>query len=455
MISFSTKLKNTTSKNWRPLIFIAVAVILILLKISPEYIVFACTLLGVAVYHKFRTFFSLGGLATIVAYKLSYTGFSGHSGISGLSHHFHHEWSLVANLFLLLTGFDVVAHHFKKSHLTARLPRYLADDWRGGFQLLIVIFVMSIFLDNIAAAMIGATIAASVFRGKVSIGYIAASVAAANAGGAGSVIGDTTTTMAWIKGYSPIQVLPAFVGATASLFFFGVIAAIQQQQHQPIVKDEEEHHQIDWTRLIIVAIILASAVVTNFYINVYQREHADSLPWIGMAVWFGILITAPLRHPHWQGVIHASRGAIFLIGLVLSAGMVPLSGLPKPSWETELGIAFFSAVFDNIPLMALALKQGGYVIERLTYSTGCGGSMTSFGSSAGVAATGHFPYASDPIKWVREGWYVIAATVVGFGALMLWAWLWWLALIAIVIEYFVLTRLVAPWLVSKSNTTIR
>jgi Na+/H+ antiporter NhaD/arsenite permease-like protein len=34
--------------------------------------------------------------------------------------------------------------------------------------------------------------------------YLTAVVAAANAGGAGSVIGDTTTTMIWIAGVSPL-----------------------------------------------------------------------------------------------------------------------------------------------------------------------------------------------------------------------------------------------------------
>jgi Na+/H+ antiporter NhaD/arsenite permease-like protein len=61
--------------------------------------------------------------------------------------------------------------------------------------LLVMIFVLSSFLDNIAAALIGGTIARAVFRNKVHIGYLAAIVAASNAGGLGSVVGDTTTTM--------------------------------------------------------------------------------------------------------------------------------------------------------------------------------------------------------------------------------------------------------------------
>ena len=75
-----------------------------------------------------------------------------------------------------------------------------------------MIFVLSSFLDNIAAALIGGTIANVVFRGKVHIGYLAAIVAASNAGGSGSVVGDTTTTMMWIDGVSPMQVIEAYIG---------------------------------------------------------------------------------------------------------------------------------------------------------------------------------------------------------------------------------------------------
>jgi Na+/H+ antiporter NhaD/arsenite permease-like protein len=60
----------------------------------------------------------------------------------------------------------------------------------------------------------------------VHIGYLAAIVAASNAGGAGSVVGDTTTTMMWIAGGSPMQVIEAYVAAVPALLFFGIIAAI-------------------------------------------------------------------------------------------------------------------------------------------------------------------------------------------------------------------------------------
>ena len=104
-------------------------------------------------------------------------------------------------------------------------------------MLLILVFVISSFLDNIAAALIGATVAKHVFKGNVRVGYLAAVVGASNAGGSGSVIGDTTTTMLWIAGVSPLSVLHAYVAAACALFVSGIPASRAQQKYAPIVKD--------------------------------------------------------------------------------------------------------------------------------------------------------------------------------------------------------------------------
>src|SRR3954469_3663399 len=116
------------------------------------------------------------------------------------------------------------------------MPAYLPDDWKGAFALLVLVAVISSFLDNIAAALIGGTMAHTVFRGKVHIGYLAGIVAASNAGGAGSVLGDTTTTMMWIDGVDPLDVLHAYVAAAAAMLVFGIPAALQQHRYSPIIK---------------------------------------------------------------------------------------------------------------------------------------------------------------------------------------------------------------------------
>ena len=73
--------------------------------------------------------------------------------------------------------------------------------------------------------------------------------------------------------------------------------------------------------------------------------------------------------------------------------MMPVERLPAAAWQTAFGLGFLSAVFDNIPLTALALAQGGYDWGMLAYAVGFGGSMIWFGSSAGVAISSMYPEA--------------------------------------------------------------
>ena len=80
-----------------------------------------------------------------------------------------HEWVILANLFLLLMGFALLSRHFEKSQVPMDAA-FLPDDWKGGVALLVIVFVLSAFLDNIAAALIGGTMARHVFQGKVHIG---------------------------------------------------------------------------------------------------------------------------------------------------------------------------------------------------------------------------------------------------------------------------------------------
>src|SRR5689334_10169593 len=174
-----------------------------------------------------------------------------------------HEWVTLANLFLLLMGFALLSRHFENSRVPDEMPALLPDDWKGGLLLLAIVFVLSAFLDNIAAALIGGTVARHVFSGKVHIGYLAAIVAASNAGGAGSVVGDTTTTMMWIDGVSPLSVVEAYVAATVAMLLFAVPASMQQQRYSPIVKNPPSGIKIDYLRVLIVAAMLIAALAAN------------------------------------------------------------------------------------------------------------------------------------------------------------------------------------------------
>ena len=379
-----------------------------------EFILFACILLGVALFHRHTFPIAAIGALVVALYKIFFSPFKTGAGWVGFAGHLQHEWVILINLLLLLLGFALLAKHFEDSRVPEALPRILPTDWKGCFLLLVIVFVLSSFLDNIAAALIGGAIAHTVFRAKVHIGYLAAIVAASNGGGAGSVIGDTTTTMMWIAGIGPLEVAEAAIGASVALLIFGIPASLQQHRHAPMQRDANAIVAVDWIRVGIVAFILIAAVVVNITINTRFTEISDLFPFLGAAVWVALILTAGLRSPDWKLLPAALKGSLFLLSLVLAASMMPVDKLPLASWQTAFGLGVLSSVFDNIPLTALAIRQGGYDWGFLAYAVGFGGSMIWFGSSAGVALASMYPEARSVGRWMRYGWHIAVAYVIGF-----------------------------------------
>jgi Na+/H+ antiporter NhaD/arsenite permease-like protein len=383
-----------------------------------EFFIFGLILLGVALFHKQTFWVAVIGLVVLLTFKLVFD-----PGFHLFEHFFgttpfgdqimdkelrQGEWGIILNLLGLLLGFAVLSKIFEESGVPDILPRYLPVDWKGPFLLLVFVFVLSSFLDNIAAALIGGTIALVVFKNKVHIGYVAALVAASNAGGSGSVVGDTTTTMMWIDGVSAFNVFHGYVAAGTALIFFAWFAAHQQDKYQPIQKDSDLNIKIDWGKILIVAMILAGAIISNILYD---------MPALG--VWIALVLGAFIRTIPWKEVPGAIKGTIFLLCLVTCASMMPVEELPNASWITAFALGCLSAVFDNIPLTKLCLDQGHYDWGMLAYTVGFGGSMIWFGSSAGVAITNKFPEGRNVILWVKKGWHVAVAYVIGFLALYL------------------------------------
>jgi Na+/H+ antiporter NhaD/arsenite permease-like protein len=380
----------------------------------PEFLIFGATLLGVAVGHRHALWIALAGLVATVAYKLAFTGFAAGPGVLGLAAHFGQEWVTLANLMLLLVGFAILAHHFEASNLPHAIPRFLPSGWAGGVTLLALVFVLSAFLDNIAGAVIGGVVAKHVYQGRVGVGYVASLVAASNAGGAGSVVGDTTTTMVWLAGASPLHVLPAYVASASALCIFAGFGAWSQHRFAPIERHTGVALRVDWSRVAIVGAVLVTIIGANVATNLLMPELEGAIPVLGIAIWIALLAGLIARRPDWSIAPAAAKGGLFLISLVAIASLMPVERLPAASWATTFGLGVLSSVFDNIPLTALALQQGGYDWALLAYAVGFGGSMIWFGSSAGVALTGLFPEGRSIWAWLRQGWHIPVAYAVGF-----------------------------------------
>ena len=251
------------------------------LGIPIEFVLFALMLVGVALFHRKALAISVIGLLVIFAFETLVTAYPTGRGVAAFAAHARHEWVTIANLFLLLVGFELLSNQFERSNISDHLPNLLPDGYSGSVALLAVIFVLAAFLDNIAAAVLGGVMARHLYRGRVTVAFIAALVAASNAGGAGSVIGDTTTTIMWLKGVSALTVLPAYVAAVPAFLIVALFGARAQHRFQPIMDNDEPGHALEWRRIWIVAFILAAAVTANVLATSLERGGNGALARIG------------------------------------------------------------------------------------------------------------------------------------------------------------------------------
>ena len=388
-------------------------------NIPVEFILFALTLAGIAVFHKQTMWVSLSGLALILAFKLWISPaefdliehFIGGPGIKG-------EWPILVNLAGLLLGFALLTKIFEDSGLPGVVPGILPGGWKKGFILLGFVFIFSTFLDNIAAAMLGGTMAWVVYRGRVHVAYLASIIAAGNAGGAGSVVGDTTTTLMWIEGVHPLELLPGYIASVSAFAVFGYAGARIQADYfrkneppdesilDPVVP-AKKGVKVSYHKLLVVILIVLGAVSANYLLN---------FPALG--IWLVILVSAAFIPMPWEMLGKSMRGTIFLLALVTSASLMPVNDLPPASALSTMLLGILSSVFDNIPLTKLCLEEGGYHWDLLAYSVGFGGSMIWFGSSTGVALSNLYPEIRSTGLYLKNSWHVVLAFFTGF--VLLW-----------------------------------
>jgi Na+/H+ antiporter NhaD/arsenite permease-like protein len=382
-----------------------------------EYVLFVATLVGITLSHRLALPIAACGMVAVGAFKLlSVESFS-------LGAQLHHEWIILGDLLGLLVGFGLLADHFERSGIPERIPKLLPKGAPGAFMLLVAVFVLSGFLDNIAAAMIGGGVASTVFKRRVHLSYLAGIVVCSNAGGAGSVLGDTTTTMMWLDGIPPTHMIPAYIGATVTLVVCGIPASIVQSRYSPLDTKVRVEEPVFPLRLVCVAAILASAIAANVMRKGPLEPYEHLVPLLAVAIWAALLVTAPLARPTWSIVPGLMKTSLFLLCLVFTASMMPLENLPEPTAMSAFVIGSISAVFDNIPLTSLALNQGGYDWSLMAFAVGVGGSMLWFGSSAGVALCTRFPAGRSTINWVKHGWHIPVGYALGFLTLyMLHGW---------------------------------
>jgi Na+/H+ antiporter NhaD/arsenite permease-like protein len=313
------------------------------------------------------------------------------------------------------------------------------------FVVAVITFFLSAILDNLTTTIVMVSILRTLVS-KVELRwlFVGIVVVAANAGGAWSPIGDVTTTMLWVKGQiTALGVMKSiFLPSLACLLLpLGVGLWLVRNEKLSLLPNSENDNRETYTALERNFILFLGLGVLLFVPVFKTLTHLP--PFMGILLGLGIVwAVTDLMHkgkPHYKldsrTVSYALRNIdspsiLFFLGILCAVAALETSGVLHDlasaltrfgGSETgvAIGLGLFSAVVDNVPLVAAA--QGMYTLEQyptdhsfwllMAFTSGTGGSILIIGSAAGVAAMG---LEDIPFFWYLKRISVLA--LLGFFA---------------------------------------
>jgi Na+/H+ antiporter NhaD/arsenite permease-like protein len=291
-------------------------------------------------------------------------------------------------------------------------------------------FFLSAVLDNLTTTIVVITIFRKLLAERNDrLLFTGVTVIAANAGGVWSPIGDVTTTMLWIGGQISVvpTILTLFIPSlvcslvsviAVSLRLSGPVVAPIGRPAESLLSSRFERKAVFWLGLGVLLFVPFFKSLTHLP------------PFMGMLFGLGVMwVLTELIHSEKaeaeKGVLsvnHAIRkidtpSILFFLGILLAISALQATGslAVLARWlESVFGdvivlgliIGIFSAVLDNVPLIAAV--QGMYSLREypmddlfwqfLAYTSGTGGSALIVGSAAGIAAMG--------LEKINFFWYV-------------------------------------------------
>lgn len=321
-------------------------------------------------------------------------------------------------LFLLfaMVLVKILEHYQLFDYIQQSIYRLGLPDWSQLWVISAVAAVMSAIFDNLTTTIIFTTISRGFFKGKNFLVACTAVIIAANIGGAPSPIGDVTTLMIWVSGkFSATEVLiygivPAFAMWITATFLLG-----RKIQSNSVDVIEDEVIVMTRSEVFVIALGLLSFCLPVVAVTVF---HLPSF--FGLAFGLGVvgIVISLLKKKLTEHETHLTADIQkmtqetdmfvlkFFVGILAAVSGLSALGVlsvlgnylfgTNPSVETvvvgNVLLGLFSAIVDNIPLVALALDlipvTNSQLWVLLALTAGTGGSIFSIGSAAGVVTTG-------------------------------------------------------------------
>ncbi len=371
----------------------------------------------------------------------------------------HHLGEISEILFFLLgamTIVELIDSHEGFKVITDRIQtrRRVHLLWIIG----LLTFFLSAALDNLTTTIVMVSLLRKLIRGRPERWlFVGVVVIAANAGGAWSPIGDVTTTMLWIGN----QITAS--GVIAGLFLPSLICLLvplvilsfrlRGEVPRPVVRGhlaESDPPTTAFERNMVLTLGLGALVFVPVFKTVTHLP-----PYMGILFGLGVLwIATEFLHRHKEdehrhplsvvGVLRKvdTPSVLFFLGILLAVAALATAGhLTQIAvalreslghiYPINYSIGLLSAVVDNVPLVAGAMKMypladpamlavatseeaswlshfvvDGHFWEMLAYCAGTGGSTLIIGSAAGVAAMG--------MEKISFTWYLKRVSLLAF-----------------------------------------
>jgi Na+/H+ antiporter NhaD/arsenite permease-like protein len=304
-----------------------------------------------------------------------------------------------------------------------------------------ITFFLSAILDNLTTSIVMVSLCRKLLSEKEDrLWFASMIIIAANAGGAWSPIGDVTTTMLWIGGQITAGniVMKTFIPSLMVVIvpLIVLLFKFRGQKTEPVKKIKTDMNYKEGN------LMLFSGIGLLIFVPIFKTlTHMP--PFMGMLLALGIIwIISSWIHVHKHpeerlrfSVMNALRkidtsSILFFLGILLAVSALQASGALQQMAEFTAGyirnmyvtgtiLGIFSAIIDNVPLVAAA--QGMFSLEIyptdhvfwefLALAAGTGGSAIIIGSAAGVAVMG--------IEKINFFWYlknISLLALLGFGA---------------------------------------
>ena len=340
---------------------------------------------------------------------------AGHGDVlTGLTHAASDVFAIVIFLLAAMSLVEVLAHYRFFDVIRGKLDALRLDDARQFLAIALLTFVLSAFLDNLTTTIVMIQIARKFFKGENLLYVVAGIIIAANAGGAFSPIGDVTTIMLWFaKKFTSLEIIVKGFLPALALWIVSTVLLWRNITQSTRDDTNEVITHLSPSEKTIIGLVLVAFMLPVVMNVIGLPPYLGLLIGLGM-VWFAVDACKRLysHQTHLTASIDDMVKKVdipslqFFIGILFAVAALHQIGVldwmtdviygHTPSARTvivgNIGLGLLSAVFDNVPLTAMAVQilpvsdPSLWVLLALTVGTG--GSLFVIGSAAGVVAMG-------------------------------------------------------------------